>query len=121
MVMADSQLIYRGNSWDHQQCERCTSHSIQAENPITHNTEDGRKCSALHFRCPVLVLEKTVLPVLAEISLSPPLQLSLVPCYSLVSSLPLDPSNSPVIRVQAFQGPVLAAPGLLEQRVVYDN
>lgn len=120
MVMADNQLIDTGNSWDHQQCERCTSHSTPAENPITHNREDGSKCSVLHFTCPILVLKKAMLPVFAEaeISLSPPLSSPLLLLGELFASRSFQLSSD---RVQAFQDPALAAPGLLEQRVVYGN
>lgn len=77
------------NCWDHHGCWRCTSHHILAENLVIHNTEDGRKCSALRFMCPVQVLEKIVPPLFveAETSFSPSLQLSLVPTLLLLNEL----------------------------------
>lgn len=82
-------MICTLNCWDHHWFWTCTSYRILAENLIIHNTEDGRKHSALCFIFPVQVLEKIVLPVFAEgeISFPPSLQLSLFPTLLCLNKL----------------------------------
>lgn len=58
-------MICTLNCWDRWYW-RYTSHHILAENLISLSTEDGRKCSTLHFMCLAQVLEKPVLPVFTE-------------------------------------------------------
>ena len=108
-------MICTLNCWDHHWCWRCTSHCILAENLIIHNTEDGRKCNALRFMWPVQVLEKILPPIFtkAEISVSPSLQLSLVPTLLLLNmpfahgSFQL-PGNTVQL---CFRTPIFLSPG----------
>lgn len=98
------------NCWDHRWYWRYTSHHILAENLISLSTEDGRKCSILHFMCLAQVLEKPVLPVFteAENCFYPSLLALIFPMLLFLSEvMPMVLSSSLEIQFNCVSGPPL--------------